>query len=158
MDQFDVRLALSDDWETIVDFNCRLAEETENMQLDPATVRAGVEAVLADPHKGRYFVACVGQNVVGQMMHTWEWSDWRNGEIWWLQSVFVAPQYRRQGVFRRLYQHLLDEAVADPNVVGLRLYVERENQPAHATYRGLGMQETDYLVMERFVSTRKATE
>lgn len=118
------------------------------MRLDVSIVRRGIEALLADPSKGRYFVACHEKTPVGQLMHTWEWSDWRNGHIWWLQSVYVEPQFRRQGVFRRLYEYSLNQALADREVVGIRLYVERENGRAQETYRRLGMIDTGYFVMQ----------
>lgn len=149
MTDITTRTAVPADCEAIVAGNCRLAAETESKRLDVATVRSGVRALLADPGKGRYFVACCGDEVVGQVMYTREWSDWRNGEIWWLQSVYVAPAYRRQGVFRRLFRHVYEQAQADPSVVGLRLYVERENRPAQDVYRRLGLQEPGYFVMER---------
>src|SRR4029079_15862290 len=101
-----IRPAGFDDWETIADFNILLARETEDKQLVPETVFAGVKALLADPRHGRYFVACADGKIIGQMMHTREWSDWRNGEIWWLQSVYVHPGHRQAGVFRALYRHL----------------------------------------------------
>ena len=148
MPPFEIRTALPDDWETLVEFNCRLAEETEDKRLDPATISAGVKAVLADATKGRYFVACHRNQLVGQMMHTREYSDWRNGHIWWLQSVYVHPEFRRQGVFRLLYERLRSEAVSDPEVVGLRLYVENENDRAQETYLNLGMKRGGYHVME----------
>lgn len=169
-----VRPAVPDDWPTIVDFNCRLAEESEGKRLDRADVEPGVQALLADPRKGRYFVAVVHDTeqpapsaqanppgppflrgeegrVVGQLMHTFEWSDWRNGDIWWLQSVYVHPDYRRQGVFRALFDRLQSEAAADPNVVGLRLYVEEANTKAHATYEMLGLKPGGYFVMEHML-------
>ena len=149
MEHLVVRAAVPDDWPTIVDFNCRLAEESENIRLDPAKIQPGVQALLADSAKGRYLVACVGERIVGQLMHTFEWSDWRNGQIWWLQSAYVEPEYRRMGVFRRLFQHLHDAAAADPGVVGFRLYVERENHRAHQTYIQVGLQPAGYFVMER---------
>src|SRR5690606_619853 len=108
----------------ISDFNTRLAAETEQKTLNPATIEAGVRALLADPTLGRYFLAVRDGRPIGQMMHTREWSDWRAGEIWWLQSVYVVPDARQQGVFRALYQHLDTLARAVPSVVGLRLYVE----------------------------------
>ena len=148
MPPFEIRPAHPDDWETIVEFNCLLAEETENKRLDPATISAGVKAILADATKGRYFVACRRDQLVGQMMHTREYSDWRNGHIWWLQSVYVHPEFRRQGVFRLLYERLRSEAVSDPDVVGLRLYVENENDRAQETYLNLGMKRGGYHVME----------
>lgn len=144
-----VRPAEAADWPTITDYNCRLAAESEHKQLDRELVAKGVQALLADPSKGRYFVALADGNIVGQMMHTREWSDWRNGDIWWVQSVYVAPDYRRRGVFRLLFQHVEHLARSLPDVVGLRLYVERDNQHARATYQRLGLIEPGYLVMER---------
>ena len=144
-----VRLALPEDWEVIADFNTRLASETEGKSLVSSTIAAGVQTLLADPHHGRYFVACVGARIVGQMMHTREWSDWRNGEIWWLQSVYVAPDNRRFGVFRALYHHLEQLAEQTPNVIGLRLYVEHHNSKALEVYRSFGLKEAGYTVMER---------
>jgi ribosomal protein S18 acetylase RimI-like enzyme len=145
-----VRLAVPDDWPTIVEFNCLLAEESEGKTLDRTHVEPGVRALLADPRKGRYLVANDAGRAVGQLMHTYEWSDWRNGDIWWLQSVYVHPDYRRQGVFRALFDKLRSEAEADPGVVGLRLYVEEQNTRAHETYRNLGLSPGGYFVMERF--------
>ena len=143
-----IRPATAADEEVVVEFNCRLAEESENKVLHRPTVQLGVRAILANPRHGRYFLARVGDQIVGQMMHTWEWSDWHNGEIWWLQSVYVIPDLRRQGVFRSLIQHLQAEAAASPNVVGLRLYVEQHNTSAQATYERLGLKLAGYVVME----------
>ncbi|MFM9961157.1 MAG: N-acetyltransferase family protein [Planctomycetaceae bacterium] len=143
-----IRPATPADEEVVVEFNCRLADESENKQLDRPTVQLGVRAILGNPRHGRYFLASVGDQVVGQMMHTWEWSDWRNGEIWWLQSVYVLPDFRRQGVFRSLIQHLQTEAAESPHVVGLRLYVEEHNTAAQATYERLGLKLAGYVVME----------
>lgn len=145
---FQIRQAVPSDEDVVVDFNCRLAAETESKQLDRLTVTQGVRAILANSRHGRYFVACLNGQVIGQLMHTFEWSDWRNGEIWWLQSVYVHPDYRRQGAFRQLIQHLQAEAAASPNVVGLRLYVEEHNTPAQATYESLGLKPAGYVVME----------
>ena len=142
-----IRPATLDDLETIVDFNVRLAAETEDTELDRETGRRGVRALLADRARGSYYVACQG-GIIGQMMHTREWSDWRNGDIWWIQSVYVHPDYRRQGVCRALYEHLQARAAADPGVVGLRLYVERGNARAQAAYAALGMRQGGYLVMQ----------
>lgn len=144
-----VRPAVAADEATLVDWNCRLARETEGKELDRALVVPGVRAVLADAHKGRYFVAEVDGELAGQLMHTREWSDWRNGQIWWLQSVYVAAEHRQGGVFRALFQHLAAAAEADPEVVALRLYCEAHNAAALATYRRLGMQDAGYLVLER---------
>lgn len=143
-----VRDAVAADAEVIAEFNSQLAWETEQKRLDPATISAGVRAVLLDRRKGRYLVACDGETVVGQLMHTYEWSDWRNGDIWWLQSVYVSQSYRRRGVFRLLFEHLAEAARHEPNVVGIRLYVEEHNTAAQATYTKLGMQDSGYVVFE----------
>ncbi|MEX0726010.1 MAG: GNAT family N-acetyltransferase [Planctomycetaceae bacterium] len=143
-----VRLAAPADAEIIARFNVLLARETEGYQLDRATVLAGVQAVLDDPHKGRYFLASVGERVVGQVMHTFEWSDWRNGELWWLQSVYVDTEFRRRGVFRRLFQHVLDEAKQSPHVRGIRLYVENVNFGARLAYEKLGLDHARYFVLQ----------
>lgn len=144
----EVRAAVPADEAAIVDFNCRLAWETEHKQLDHATVTLGVRAALADQHKARYFVATVDGAVVGQMMHTREWSDWRNGDFWWLQSVYVLPEYRGRGVFRLLFEHVRQLAQTTPHVVGLRLYVEQDNSAAQAVYQRLGLLAAGYRVLE----------
>ncbi len=145
-----VRLAVLADWEIIADYNSRLALETEGKKLDASTIAAGVQALLSNPQHGRYFVACVSDRIVGQMMHTREWSDWRNGEIWWLQSVYVQTEHRRSGVFRALFRHLEKLAESTPNVIGLRLYAEEHNSKAFEAYRSLGLGHAGYVVMERF--------
>jgi GNAT superfamily N-acetyltransferase len=154
----EVRGAVADDWATIVDFNCRLAEESEGLLLDRETVTAGVKALLADKSRGRYLVACAGQEIVGQLMHTREWSDWRNGDLWWLQSVYVAPAWRRQGIFRSLFEYLAEEArtQTNPRVVGLRLYVEKHNSSAEQVYLNLGLQDAGYHVLERLHTVEKS--
>jgi ribosomal protein S18 acetylase RimI-like enzyme len=150
-DSIFVREATADDWPTIAQFNCRLAEETESLTLDPATIEAGVRAALVDPGKARYFVAVLGgSKIVGQLMHTYEWSDWRNGNIWWLQSVYVSPEFRSRGVFRKLFDFLVQRGQRDPTVVGLRLYVEDHNERAQAVYCRLGLAPGGYRVMESF--------
>jgi ribosomal protein S18 acetylase RimI-like enzyme len=148
MSDLTIRPATADDLDVIVDFNARIASETEDTVLDRNTLRAGVQVLLEDPAKGRYFVACVDGVVVGQVMHTREWSDWRNGDIWWIQSVYVHADHRRRGVFAGLYRHLQELAETAPGVVGLRLYVEVDNTPAQATYARLGMDDASYLVMQ----------
>jgi GNAT superfamily N-acetyltransferase len=126
----------------------RLAQETEDLPLEQAAIRAGVAALLADPAKGRYFVAEVAGTVVGQVMITYEWSDWRNGNIWWLQSVYVEPSFRRQGVFRALFAHVQTLAQQFEEVWGLRLYMHAGNGRARSTYEKLGMTRTPYEVLE----------
>ncbi len=143
-----VRDAEPGDAALIADFNARLALETEDRQLDPTTVRAGVEATLARPELGRYFIAEVEDEVVGQTLITSEWSDWRDGMFWWIQSVYVPADARRRGVFRALYEHVQRLARADPDVCGLRLYVERDNTRAMVTYERMGMTLTPYQIYE----------
>ena len=125
-----------------------MALETEAKRLDPARAAAGTQRLLADPALGFYLVAEAGGEVVGALMVTSEWSDWRNAQFWWIQSVYVRPAQRRGGVFRALYDHLRTAAANDPGVCGFRLYVERENTNAQATYVALGMEETHYRIME----------
>ena len=144
-----IRDARSEDSETIVHYNAALAQETEAKALDLEILRRGVQALFQDEAKGRYFVAEQEGRLIGQLMITLEWSDWRNGWMWWIQSVYVAPDARRQGVFRGLFQHVQDLARQRPDVVGIRLYVEKENERAQGTYVSLGMHETEYLLFEQ---------
>jgi GNAT superfamily N-acetyltransferase len=147
----NIRRATAADVPTLVEFNRRLALETEHKTLDVAVLTDGVAAVLADRGtKGTYFVAEDDGRVVGQLMFTLEWSDWRNGWVWWIQSVYVHPDARRKGVFRALYEHINQAAVADPQVVAIRLYMERDNHVAQQTYLSLGMTLSPYVVLERF--------
>jgi ribosomal protein S18 acetylase RimI-like enzyme len=145
-----IRRAGSADAPLIVEFNCLLAEESEGKTLDLAVLGSGVAAGLADPRKGVYFLAEEDGAPMGQIMFTTEWSDWRNGWFWWIQSVYVRPEARRRGVFRALFDHVYQAAQADPDVIGLRLYVERENHAALETYRRLGMEASGYVVFERY--------
>jgi ribosomal protein S18 acetylase RimI-like enzyme len=148
---FTVRQATRADAPTIADFNSRLASETEHLTLEPATIAAGVAAVLADPNRGRYFVADEAGAVIGQIMITFEWSDWRNGWIWWLQSVYVRADRRRHGIFRSLLDHIVAAAIRE-NVAAIRLYVEKENRSAQATYKGLGFEEMHFYLMGRTIA------
>ena len=149
-----VRAATADDVPTIVEFNTRLAAETEGLALDRETLSQGVGALLSDHARGSYYVACQGEAVVGQIMHTREWSDWRNGDIWWIQSVYVDQAYRRLGVFRALYNFVRTRAHAAPGVVGLRLYVEEDNETARETYDELGMDRVSYIMMQELFAGR----
>ncbi len=144
-----LRRATLADVPTVAEFNRLLAEETEHTILDPATVAAGVAAGLADAGKGLYFVAEEDGRVLGQLMLTREWSDWRNGWLWWIQSVYVRAEARKRGIFRALYEHVHATAVADPEVIGIRLYVEKDNHAAQKVYERLGMERSGYLVYER---------
>jgi GNAT superfamily N-acetyltransferase len=145
-----IRRAAATDLSLIVEFNRRLAEETEAKVLDVAVLTVGVAAALADPNKGPYYLAVDGTEVVGQMQITFEWSDWRNGWFWWIQGVYVRAESRGQGVFRALYEHVHQLARQAGDVVGLRLYVEHENHAAQRTYEKLGLKPAGYLMLERF--------
>jgi GNAT superfamily N-acetyltransferase len=143
-----VRPATPADIDHLVAGNIAMALEAERKRLDPVIARRGVRAVFERPGLGRYFVAEVEGQTVGQAMITYEWSDWRDGTFWWIQSVYVTPVARRTGVFRELHRHLERLAQADPDVCGLRLYVDRDNDRAQQTYRRCGMEDAGYLVME----------
>jgi len=146
-----LRRAAVSDLEVLVAFNAALAWETEHKRLRPSVLTVGVRAVLADPAKGFYTVAENDRGeVVGQMMVTFEWSDWRNGWFWWVQSVYVRDDARRGGVFRALYREVQRQAAGDPAVIGLRLYVEADNGRARDTYRAMGMSLTTYGMMEEY--------
>ncbi len=142
------------DVETIGAFNAALASETEERRLDGRIVRAGVEALLQDHQKGWYAVAVCSPNtdqqkIVGQILVTFEWSDWRNGHFWWLQSLYVDRSYRQRGVFRQLYEYVHKQAREHTEkVCGFRLYVERNNHSAQQTYAHLGFLETPYQIHE----------
>jgi GNAT superfamily N-acetyltransferase len=142
-----IRPATPADAAIIAEYNRRLALETEHKTLDPATLAAGVAAVFADPARGFYTVADQAGQVVGQTLITFEWSDWRNGWYWWLQSVYVAETHRGAGLFRRLFDHLKTQATADPAVIGLRLYVEHDNARARAIYAQCGLDAEPYSLM-----------
>jgi ribosomal protein S18 acetylase RimI-like enzyme len=143
-----LRLATRDDAQSLIQFNAAMALETEKKELLPEVIGAGVHSLLGNPASGFYVVADGDGRVVGSLLITKEWSDWRNGDFWWIQSVYVRPEWRRKGVYKRLYRHVQELAANDPRVCGFRLYVERENGRAQATYRKLGMKETRYLVFE----------
>lgn len=142
-----LRPATTGDVAVIVDFNSRLARETEGKTLDVELLGKGVRSLLADERRGRYFVALAGAEIVGQIMFTTEWSDWRNGEIWWIQSVYVRADMRHCGVYRAMHEHVRALAKSTPGVAGLRLYVEENNRAAQAVYSKVGMQREGYLVL-----------
>lgn len=143
-----IRDAGIEDAATIAAFNTAIAAETEDHVLDPELIAGGVVAILADNSKGRYWVAEIGGDIVGQIMVTYEFSDWRNGVIWWIQSVYIRKDQRRKGVFSALYRHVESLSRTDEGVAGIRLYVEKSNERAQDTYLSLGMQMRDYRVME----------
>jgi GNAT superfamily N-acetyltransferase len=144
-----IRRARPSDHATLVEYNRRMAWETEQKRLDDQVLSQGVAAVLADPAKGFYLVAERNGEVVGQLMITSEWSDWRNGFFWWIQSVYVREDARRHGVFRRLYHEIERIAKESGDIVGIRLYVERDNVRAQKTYADLGMKEEAYCIYGR---------
>ncbi len=150
-----IREASPADGAVLADYNSRMAEETEGRALDQGKIAPGVAALLADRNKGRYWVAECGGEIVGQLMVTYEWSDWRNGTLWWVQSVYVHPAFRRKGVFSALYRHVESLASAEPDVCGLRLYVEQNNTRAQRTYEKLGMVKPKYLVMESILGEKQ---
>ena len=147
-----IRKAKIEDLETIVKFNYNLAKQTEDKELDLEILTKGVKAILNDSTKGQYYVYVIDNKVVGQIMHTYEWSDWRNGMFLWVQSVYVDAEYRRKGIFKELYNHVKKICDEDEGTTGVRLYVEKENFNAKATYKSLGMQECNYHMYEYEVS------
>ncbi|HZX23229.1 MAG TPA: GNAT family N-acetyltransferase [Woeseiaceae bacterium] len=143
-----IRDAETADAAIIAEFNRLLAAESEDITLDPETVAAGVAALLADPSLGRYWLAERDGEVVGQIMTTREWSDWRNGMLWWIQSVYVRPEARGRGIFSALYRHVERLARETPGIGGLRLYVDDRNERARRVYEAMGMEDGGYRVME----------
>lgn len=144
----NIRPASNDDVDFMVECNQRLGTETEDKTLDAATLRAGIERGLASPELCRYFIAMADGKPVGTTMITYELTDWRDGLIWWLQSVYVLPEFRQQGVFRALYRHIESLAHADPHARALRLYVRVDNERARNTYQAMGMSPSGYEVFE----------
>jgi ribosomal protein S18 acetylase RimI-like enzyme len=144
----NIRKAIRQDVGSVVKFNLAMAWETEEYKLDEKVLTSGVNAVLDDPNRGFYLVAEVDNKVVGSLMVTTEWSDWRNGVFWWVQSVYVEPEYRRRGVFKAMYEQVRQQAKNTTGVCGCRLYVERDNTSAQATYTKLGFVETKYRMFE----------
>lgn len=136
-----------EDIENIAQFQVDMAMESEGTQLDKDTVTKGVSAAMADENKGLYYIARVDGKAVGSLMLTREWSDWNNGWYWWIQSVYVAPDYRRQGVYKSMYQAVCTDA-KQQNIAQVRLYVDKTNTRGQEVYSSLGMQESHYLIYE----------
>jgi ribosomal protein S18 acetylase RimI-like enzyme len=151
-DQIKIRDAVREDMPRLVEFNLSIALDTEGKHLDEQVLTCGMSALFDEPHRGFYMVAEVADKVVGSLMVTTEWSDWRDGDFWWLQSVYVDPEFRRNGVFRALYTEAKQRAKNTSRVCGCRLYVERDNAAAQATYARLGFAETNYKVFEELFS------
>ena len=143
-----VRPATPEDAATIVDFQLRMAKETEDLDLDRGTVRRGVEAVFADPARGSYWIAESGGRVAGCLLTTFEWSDWRNGTVLWIESLYVLPEEGGRGIYRALYEHLKRQVETDPGLQGIRLYVDRRNVAAQRVYERLGMNRDHYDLFE----------
>ena len=142
-----IRDAVPEDVTAIALYNAAMALETEVKALDLEVLTAGVRSLLEDDNRGRYWVAESDGNPIGQVMITREWSDWRNAWFWWLQSVYIAPDFRRRGMFRALYEHVREQAQR-ADACGLRLYGEHDNQSAADTYRALGMVDAGYAMLE----------
>jgi ribosomal protein S18 acetylase RimI-like enzyme len=143
-----IREACESDLPSLVEYNLALAKETENLDLNKDTLRLGIQNSFA-LQGCHYFVAETEGNVVGQTMITSEWSDWRNGTIWWMQSVYVHPSYRKQGVFSKIFKHIETIAQKKPTIQSLRLYVMKNNQAGLKTYQNVGMNNSGYLVYEK---------
>lgn len=143
-----IRQANPSDSLSIVEFQLAMALETEELELDEPTVVKGVAAVMSDPSKGAYYVAEVNGKVVGSLMTTFEWSDWRNGTVLWIQSVYVQPEYRKRSVFSALYKHIEAKVAANTDLRGLRLYADKTNTSAHEVYEHLGMSAEHYQMFE----------
>ena len=142
-----VRKATPSDADSIIDFQLKMALETEGIKLVPGIVTKGVNGVFNDQSRGQYYVAEAGGRIIASLLITYEWSDWRNSTVWWFQSVYVVPEYRRQGIFRRMYGHIRQLA-EEQDIAGLRLYVETRNTSAQKTYHALGMSSGHYAFYE----------
>lgn len=149
-----IRTATPEDVDALVEFNQAMALETEGKRLDTDVLRAGVSAVFADEKKGFYVVVEQDGSVAAGLMVTTEWSDWRNGWFWWIQSVYVRPEHRGGGLYGRMYDFVKDLAAEAGNVCGFRLYVEKENERAQRVYEKLGMERTYYLMYEEETKNR----
>jgi ribosomal protein S18 acetylase RimI-like enzyme len=143
-----IRKASDNDIDTIVTFNYLIAKETEAKLLDKNIVKLGVNSVITDPSKAQYWVVESNNEIIGLLMVTYEWSDWRNGDMWWISSVYVTENFRRRGVFSALYKHIEHMAKENPGCCGIRLYIEKHNERAQKTYLSLGMNDAGYDVME----------
>ena len=144
----EIRKAQLSDCNTIVRFQEAIAWETESLKLDRDTVRNGVNSVLNNEALGIYYVAVINNGVAGSLLTTYEWSDWRNGTVIWIQSVYVNPAYRKKGIYKALYNHIKSMVEKDESLIGIRLYVDESNRSAHEVYTRLGMNGDHYRVFE----------
>lgn len=143
-----VRKAKSEDLNSILEFQLAMAKETEGIDLERSTVDKGVAAVLKDSTKGNYYVAEKNGKIIGSLLTTFEWSDWRNGTVLWIQSVYVVPEFRRKGVYSELYAHVKNLVQENTSLKGIRLYADKTNEDAHKVYRKLGMSPDHYVTFE----------
>lgn len=148
MTDLRIREARRNDAATIIEFELAMARETEELTLDREILSRGVAALFENPFLGRYFVAESEGRVIASLMITYEWSDWRNGMVWWIQSVYTVPEFRRRGVYAALYSHIRAQVEPDPGIRGIRLYVDTRNVPAQQVYARLGMEGEHYKVFE----------
>ena len=144
----NIRVATSADADSLVEFNMAMALETESKELDANVLRSGVEAVFSDEKKGFYVVVEEGSKIIGGLMVTFEWSDWRDAWFWWIQSVYILPEARGRQIYSRLYEFIKEHAAQQGNVCGFRLYVESKNHHAQRVYEKVGMQGSHYLMYE----------
>ncbi|OGU11648.1 MAG: GNAT family N-acetyltransferase [Ignavibacteria bacterium GWB2_35_12] len=151
MKNINIRTGELKDKETLVKFNIALAKESEKIKLSNEVVEKGVEAVLQNSNLGFYLLAEKDEQIIASLMITNEWSDWRNGMFWWIQSVYVLPDYRRKGIYSKLYEHIKELVSVKANVLGFRLYVEKNNNTAITTYKSLGMKKTAYRLFEEII-------
>ena len=145
---FEIRPATTGDAETIVQFNIEMALESESLRLEPEKVRRGVEKSLSEPSMGRFYIAYQGDEILGQIRVTQEWSDWNDAEYWWIQNVYVVPSARKQGIYKALHNYVKNLAEA-AGACRLQLYVDAENVAAQAVYKKLNMTQSNYLIFEQ---------
>lgn len=143
-----IRKAVAEDAETIIQFNINMAKETEEIDLPYEKISSGVKGLFSKPEYGFYIVAEVDNEIAASLMITYEWTDWRNGIFWWVQSVYVKKEFRRKGIYSKMYQWVKEQVQNEKEVFGFRLYVEKENKVAQKTYESLGMKETVYKLYE----------
>jgi GNAT superfamily N-acetyltransferase len=151
MNDILIRKARPEEAEIIAGFNQAMAMETEGKRLDDAIINPGVRAMFDHPQRGFYMIAESDRQAIASLMVTYEWSDWRNGMFWWIQSVYVRQDFRRQGIYRQMYELLKQMAKAEDGVCGFRLYAETENHTAHATYKSVGMDACPYQMFEQLI-------
>ena len=147
----NIRIAEKRDAPALVEFNQAMALETEGKNLDAQILQSGVESVFHDEKKGFYTVAEENGQIIGGLMITFEWSDWRDSWFWWIQSVYILPAFRGRGIYRLLYQFVKERAESQKDVCGFRLYVEKENERAQKVYEKLGMRSSHYLMYEEMI-------